>query len=351
MLRSFRVENHKSIRDEQELSLLPAYDKSKPVVPVAAIFGGNASGKSNLLDSLRWMQGAVLHSYARWEADSGVPRVPFRLDIDASLKPSAFVVDLILDGVQHVYGFTTDDNRILEEWLYSYPRRHKRVIFERSGSSVEFGSTIPERRTRSELLSSFMRDNSLLLSAAVQAKQEEVTPVYRWFREGLRFIADERRHGRRLMSGMAEWMFRAGDRFPGFVELLRVADLGISDLRLVETLEEPSALALDRADRIETEIGMLESSLDSAPDELRSALAARLESLRSELSYTRSARRRRELLFLHGEDGVALSPTEESDGTLAWINLLMPPSRPSPPARRYLPTKLTLVCTHVSPPA
>ena len=142
MLRSFRVENHKSIREEQELSLLPAYDKSKPVVPVAAIFGGNASGKSNLLDSLRWMQGAVLHSYARWEADSGVPRVPLRLDIDASLKPSAFVVDLILDGVQHVYGFTTDDNRILEEWLYSYPRRHKRVIFERSRSSVEFGSTI-----------------------------------------------------------------------------------------------------------------------------------------------------------------------------------------------------------------
>lgn len=48
MLRSFRVANHKSFRDEAELLLMPAYDKSRPVVPAAAIFGANASGKSNL---------------------------------------------------------------------------------------------------------------------------------------------------------------------------------------------------------------------------------------------------------------------------------------------------------------
>ena len=46
MLRSFRVANHRSIRDEQELLLMPAYDKQRPVVPVAAVYGANASGKS-----------------------------------------------------------------------------------------------------------------------------------------------------------------------------------------------------------------------------------------------------------------------------------------------------------------
>lgn len=61
MLRSFRVENHKSIKGEQELSLLPVYDKSKPVAPVAAVFGANASGKSNLLDALRWLQNVLHH--------------------------------------------------------------------------------------------------------------------------------------------------------------------------------------------------------------------------------------------------------------------------------------------------
>lgn len=49
MLRSFRLANHRSFRDEQELLLMPAYDNDREVVPVAAVFGANASGKSNLL--------------------------------------------------------------------------------------------------------------------------------------------------------------------------------------------------------------------------------------------------------------------------------------------------------------
>jgi AAA domain, putative AbiEii toxin, Type IV TA system len=131
MLRSFRVANHKSIKDEQELLLVPAYDKSRPVVPVAGIYGANAAGKSNLLDALRWMQYAVRSSYAEWEPDAGVPRTPFRLDPAAAAEPSLFSVELVLDGVRHVYGFEVDHERVREEWLYSYPRRRKRIVFRR----------------------------------------------------------------------------------------------------------------------------------------------------------------------------------------------------------------------------
>ena len=52
MLRSFRLGNHRSFRDERELLLMPAYSKDRDVLPVAAIYGANASGKSNLLDGL-----------------------------------------------------------------------------------------------------------------------------------------------------------------------------------------------------------------------------------------------------------------------------------------------------------
>lgn len=55
VLLSFRVANHRSFRAEQELLLLPAYDKHRAVVPVAALYGANASGKSNVLDALRMM--------------------------------------------------------------------------------------------------------------------------------------------------------------------------------------------------------------------------------------------------------------------------------------------------------
>src|SRR5699024_6682928 len=50
-----------------------------------------------------------------------------------------FVVDLMLSGVRHTYGFAVDDDRVVEEWLYSYPRRRKRVVFERDEESFTFG--------------------------------------------------------------------------------------------------------------------------------------------------------------------------------------------------------------------
>ena len=48
MLRSFRLANHRSFRDEHELLLMPSYDNDRDVVPVAAVFGANASGNTTL---------------------------------------------------------------------------------------------------------------------------------------------------------------------------------------------------------------------------------------------------------------------------------------------------------------
>jgi AAA15 family ATPase/GTPase len=62
MLRSFRLQNHRSFRGEAELSLLPSYQTDRTAVPVAAIYGANAAGKSSLLDGLRFMSRAVVES-------------------------------------------------------------------------------------------------------------------------------------------------------------------------------------------------------------------------------------------------------------------------------------------------
>ncbi len=64
--------NHKSIRDEQTLHMQPVYDKSRPTLPVAAIFGANAAGKSNVLDALSFAVHAVRESFSNWS--NRVPR-------------------------------------------------------------------------------------------------------------------------------------------------------------------------------------------------------------------------------------------------------------------------------------
>lgn len=299
---------------------MPVYEYPRPVLPVAAVFGANASGKSNLLDALRWLQQAVVDSYRTWEAESPIPRRPFRLDVSMAGEPTVFVLDVLLDGVQYVYGVSLDDTAVQQEWLHAYPHQHKRVIFERDRQEVELGSTIAERRGRAELLESLLRDNSLLLSAAVQAKQQEVMPVYRWFRNGLRFAGDRSRV-LRSPSWMADQVALTLQSDPSFVELMRAADLDITDLHVVETVEEPSAVRLERAARLEAEISEIEGSLfrDVAED----VASDRLRRLRSELRFLREPKVRRELIFVQGPERVAMGVEDQSSGTLAWVDLLL----------------------------
>jgi hypothetical protein len=112
------------------------------------------------------VQDAVVNSSSRWEPDEGVPRTPFRLDPGARQKPPSFVVDITLDGIRHTYGFSVNDNKILEEWLYSYPEKRRRVIFERTGGEIEFGSTTSNQRGRTGVLEELMGSNALFVSVA-----------------------------------------------------------------------------------------------------------------------------------------------------------------------------------------
>ena len=102
--------------DEQDLILIPTYDRSRAALPVAGVFGANASGKSSVLDALVWMRRAVLESFAVWQPGSGVARVPFRLGAGAA-RASSYAVEIQLDGVRYYYGFDVDDESTNVFWL------------------------------------------------------------------------------------------------------------------------------------------------------------------------------------------------------------------------------------------
>ena len=128
MLLSFRFANHRSFRDEQQLNLTPVYgdgteagEPTPQAVQVVGVFGANASGKSNCLGALAFMRQMVVESDRAVEPGVGLSREPFRLDPEIARQPSRYVVDLMLGGVRHTYGFTIDDDRVLDEWLYHYP--------------------------------------------------------------------------------------------------------------------------------------------------------------------------------------------------------------------------------------
>lgn len=283
MLRSFRLGNHRSFREEQELLLMPAYSKDREVLPVAAIYGANASGKSNLLDGLRFMAEAVRESFASWAPEGGVPRRPFKLDPAYRSEPSVFVVELVTASVRYTYGFEMDDEQVREEWLYSYPEKRRRVLFERRGSEIKFGTTVAEGTGRSELLSGLLRPNALLLSLAAQSGIDVVLPAYRWFAENVAFRNEVRTRFDQVT--IARFLQAERSLALKLMELLKLADLGISGIRFhVPKLADES---LDETDTV--------------------------------FALAQTANRVR---LTHGPQSRAFDLDEESAGTLSWLMLL-----------------------------
>src|SRR5688572_14863469 len=124
MLVDFRAENHRSLRDDQGITFeagsvdgdeLRLRDfAGMKLVPVAGVFGGNASGKRNILSAIEFMREAVSHSYRVWQPDGGVPRDPFAWGPKRK-EPSLFQATFLLEETKHEYGFVVDDGRVREE--------------------------------------------------------------------------------------------------------------------------------------------------------------------------------------------------------------------------------------------
>ncbi|HET7230393.1 MAG TPA: ATP-binding protein [Longimicrobium sp.] len=243
MLIRFRAENIRSIKTEQELSLVasalteheetlvhaPQYDLN--LLRSAGIYGPNASGKSSVVEAIAFMQAAVVYSHVGWKPTDGVPLTTFALDPVYAEAPSMFAADLLLDGVRYEYGFVADASRIREEWLYAWPRGRRQEWFTRDVDQDDEYVFSRLLSGENRAIRALTRPNSLFLSAAAQNNHEMLSPVHRWFADQL-LVAGDRMRGT-LAARVGDRCRDAAYRDSVF-ELLKAADLGISGLQLVD---------------------------------------------------------------------------------------------------------------------
>ena len=245
MLVEFSLTNFRSIKKETFLSLVAGHDKkhgfSNVVVPnlaedarpirlllSAAIYGANASGKTNLLQGLGTMQDIVLHSSDRLDE---LPVTPFRFNSECGTLPTSFEVICVADGVRYQYGFSATPHEVTDEWLYAWPSGRMQVWFERSRSetadepSWKLGGKLMGDR---EVWKRATRPQALFLSTAVSLNSAQLRPLFDWFRERLRVV------------GVGGWdpsfsvkYCRKNDQAK-VVDFLSAADLEVADIRIVE---------------------------------------------------------------------------------------------------------------------
>src|SRR5262249_29867832 len=160
---------------------------------------------------------------------AAIERRPFLLDDESRREPSTYAVDLMADETRYVYGFAVTDTDVAEEWLYSYPKGRRRVLFERRNMGMTFGNSLTAVRAAAERV---MRRISLYLSAAAQTAHEELGAVWRHMQNSV-VVDDRTRHAiideGAVVAKLFEYFEERG--IARAAEALAAADLGVHGIR------------------------------------------------------------------------------------------------------------------------
>lgn len=161
----------------------------------AAVFGPNASGKSNLIRALKFVEGMVMHS-AGADAEEAIDVQPFRLNDATSRADSSFEVEFIEKDVRYQFGFMVNKERITSEWLISYPRARPQELYRRrfdeegKRDEYDFGNQLEGGRLRRDWAAQ-TGAKTLYISRVVQASSQEFQQLrtpFKWFSRRLRVL-------------------------------------------------------------------------------------------------------------------------------------------------------------------
>ena len=312
ILLRFTFRNHRSFRDEAVFDLTrPSLSTLKlpegtrwadHVHHVDGVYGANASGKSNLLDALHYALIAIKSSASTWLGAPEFPRAPFALDPARLDDPGEYELEFVSQDRRYIYRFSTDAEGIRDESLKVVGKQRWRTLLKRTQDGKVARVRGLTRVARRELA----------LSRAAEMDHEVLAPIRRDLVEGFDVYRVGDREVRARLARIVDLLVEGGLEFDELVALARIADTGITRIR-VEEHEAPEELReffrrLMQRDKQTTQ-DMADTNGDSGQQtEAEDARLAREFIARS-------------LAFTHGREGADLRERDESTGTMAWLAL------------------------------
>lgn len=318
MLIDFKVSNYRSFRDEAELSMeavgLSSYKEclmpfqSRRILPVAAIYGKNAGGKSNLIRAM-WLGVQFIRNAQRTQHEKApVPVCPFALDSSSREKPTSFEYTYTVDGILYTYGFSATRERIISEYLYHAPNKQRALVFKRNGQAFSFPNN-SEKKKR-EMIAEAVAENQLFFAIACTMNNADCIKAMRWFREQVLFSQDYADIPSMLLENQND-----PNILKAITDYAKAADLGIQDMRF---------------EIHDKEIDSQMQFLEGAPEDVRTAISNLMEALNKNASTISSSQRMSEVKAISLHTGVddsgartafPLELADESDGTTRLMAL------------------------------
>ena len=293
MLIEFNVANYRSFRDEVTFSMVASPLKAEGGEPdvrnqfaapgdislltSAAIYGANASGKSNLIAAINFMRNFAINSSSSTEKTGGIDVEPFRLSTQTEAEPSYFEVVFIIEEQHFRYGFEVTPKQVVTEWLHVVPTIRESslfdfdddeiTLFERERDDIVLGERF-EAEGRD--LAAKTRPNALFLSVGAQFNGKTAQMVLEWFRSlrvttGLRPMDQNMRH-------FTESQLSDEDSDEDIKDFIRQLDLGIKDILIekvivpIPDLPSPPDDAPENVRRLYSALGNVQKLLQEAEE-------------------------------------------------------------------------------------
>lgn len=264
MIVNFNFKNFKSFKDEMEFTAFPvksdkknleniiAFDletnfikeSNNQLLKQIAIYGANASGKSNFIKALNFLKKSVLHSYEDRGKNPILSLPYFKLVESWEYNPSEFQIVFIKNRMLYTYGFIVEKYRITEEWLYrkNNIKKSKDVcIFKRKGTSLLEGiDSIMRLSSPKEILKN--KESSLFISILklLNNQENEIVNVLNFFQENLKVeetVEDTEIMGKLLLIKAfieSEKKGMESNSLKLFKKFIQAIDTRIQDIKIIK---------------------------------------------------------------------------------------------------------------------
>lgn len=258
MLVQFTVKNVLSFKNETTLDMtaINAYKEhecnlidlgmKERYLKVAAIYGANASGKSNLHAAMMYFQKIIMESMnnADENGDTAISHFYQPFSFEAKHENSEFQIVEILGNYEYRYGFEYNANCIVTEWLYRKNLETNRTmtVFERITESVKFGAAV---RKECEVYSEQLPIETLALSFfnKLKLKTDIFRAVYAGIMDTLVVSSDFCEDLGILTAFLPKIIDQRKEKL---LEFLRAIDIGIKDIAYDDSEKEVKFITYHR---------------------------------------------------------------------------------------------------------
>jgi uncharacterized protein len=258
MLISFTVQNWMSFRDKTGFSMVASKEQQHGerlaklgkyrmrALPTAVIYGGNASGKTNLFKSIAFARHFIIRGS---QPEAMIAVEPFQLDKAYLPSPTRFTFEILVDENIFEYSFSVSASRVFEEKLIQITSNSEKLLYHRLEDDPDphFHSSVDDKRLRFAFEGT--RDNQLFLTNSVSQKRDEFKTLYDWFNQTLVLIAPDTR-----FESFEHFVTEGSPLYETMNAILPNLDTGISKLGgediSLDLINLPEPMRLDLKERV-----------------------------------------------------------------------------------------------------